>query len=83
LAEASEYRAQHERRRQLKAGGRISAAAAGYMELAGAKKDADCKKVKVAGGVSEERGCCNLFAPEGGAAEFRCGTCTHHVEARS
>lgn len=55
---------------------RISAEAAGYMELTGAKKDGDCEIVKVAGGISKQRGCCNEFKPEDRyTTQFRCGTC--------
>jgi hypothetical protein len=57
---------------------RISATAAGYMELAGAKKDGDCHKVKVEGGLSKELGCCNKFEPESKAVkQFRCGECEY------
>lgn len=54
---------------------RVSADAAGYMELDGARKDADCNTVDVPGGVSSKLGCCNLFDPQQGAQMFRCGTC--------
>lgn len=55
---------------------RMSPKAAGYMELTGAKKDADCYKVEVPGGVSKERGCCNEFKPETAkVTAFRCGNC--------
>ena len=58
--------------------GRMSASAAGYMELEGAKKDGDCRKVNVKGGVSKELGCCNEFEPESEKAEaFRCGLCEY------
>lgn len=54
----------------------VSAVQAGYMELAGAKKDADCSTVNVPGGVSSDLGCCNLFKLAGGAPKkFSCGTC--------
>lgn len=56
---------------------RISANQAGYMELDGAKKDADCDTVNVPDGVSRSLGCCNLFDPESGARRFSCGTCEH------
>ncbi|HLK54693.1 MAG TPA: hypothetical protein VKU42_14625 [Candidatus Angelobacter sp.] len=57
---------------------RLSASAAGYMELAGATKDADCHKVNVAGGVSQHLGCCNEFEPESKAVkQFRCGNCEY------
>lgn len=57
---------------------RLSAEQAGYMELSGAKKDADCHKVKVAGGVSTHRGCCNKFEPEKRTCDgFRCGNCEY------
>lgn len=55
---------------------KISSQAAGYMELEGAKKDGDCRIVQVDGGISKERGCCNLFLhKDGKSLEFRCGTC--------
>jgi hypothetical protein len=57
---------------------KIPSSQAGYMELTGAKKDAGCDKVEVAGGVSKERGCCNDFNPESNAVTaFKCGTCGH------
>jgi hypothetical protein len=57
---------------------RLSAEAAGYMELAGAKKNADCHKVAVAGGVSRELGCCNKFEPEDADVQrFHCGECAY------
>lgn len=60
---------------------RESAAAAEYMELRGAKKDADCYKVAVSGGVSRKLGCCDRFQPASPAVqEFRCGTC-HFLDA--
>ncbi len=56
---------------------RIPASKAGYMELVGAKKDGDCRKVNVSGGVSLERGCCNEFERESRyTTKFSCGTCT-------
>lgn len=58
-------------------GGRVSAQIAGYMELEGAHKDGECDLVAVPGGVSGERGCCNLFEPEAGAEAFECGDCEH------
>jgi len=57
--------------------GRVDADTAGYMELDGATKDGDCDVVN-AGGVSGEKGCCNLFKPSQGAQAFSCGTCTHY-----
>lgn len=54
---------------------RMSAKSAGYMELDGAEKDGDCEIVKVEGGVSSDKGCCNYFKPEKGAKQFKCGTC--------
>lgn len=49
---------------------------AGYMELAGAKKDANCSEVE--GNVSTRLGCCNYFEPKSEAAqEFRCGMCEY------
>ena len=52
---------------------KVSQSHAGYMELSGAAKDADCEIVE--GRISTKLGCCNLFDPESGAQEFRCGTC--------
>lgn len=58
--------------------GRVSASRSGYMELAGAKKDADCSEVAVKGGVSRQLGCCNLFKYRSGAEKlFSCGTCKY------
>ena len=55
---------------------KVSELAAGYMELAGAKKDGDCKIVEVDGGISKDLGCCNLFKPESEKVQkFSCGTC--------
>ena len=62
---------------------RKSASSAGYMELSGAKKDADCDLVEVKGGVSSELGCCNLFDPEKSAKYFKCGTCEHLISSRN
>lgn len=61
---------------------RITAAQAGYLELPGAVKDADCEVVEVDGGVSSERGCCNSYAwrsrnPKG----FSCGECRYLEDA--
>ena len=62
--------------------GRESAKQAGYMELAGAVKDADCHKVRVTGGVSKQLGCCDRFHPEDDSVqEFRCGTCEYLASA--
>ena len=57
-------------------GGKEDAVSAGYMELDGATKDADCSKVEVEGGVSSALGCCNEFQPQQGTQQFSCGTCT-------
>jgi len=60
----------------LDASQRLSATEAGYMELQGAVKDADCRKVEVEGGVSEKLGCCNEFKPGNNSVQqFRCGNC--------
>lgn len=59
---------------------KVSAESAGYMELEGAAKDGDCGLVSVVGGVSGEKGCCNLFDPSLAAAEFNCMNCEHFVE---
>lgn len=56
--------------------GRMSADAAGYMELEGAQKDGDCQKVAVEDGISKELGCCNEFDPQPKTQKFSCGTCT-------
>ena len=57
---------------------RLTAAQAGYMELAGAVKDADCRKVSVPGGISSELGCCDEFEPEArDTKQFRCGDCEY------
>lgn len=59
---------------------RISAKAAGYMELEGARKTAQCRLVDVSGGVSKQLGCCNMFEPESKAVKaFRCGNCEYVV----
>jgi hypothetical protein len=58
---------------------RVDARAAGYMELNGAKKDADCEIVKVDGGISQYRGCCNLYSPFKGALKFDCGHCEYVI----
>lgn len=55
---------------------RASAEEAGYLELDGAQKDADCATVNVPGGVSSQGGCCNLWEKAPQAANFSCGTCT-------
>lgn len=47
------------------------------MELDGAEKDSDCQIVEVPEGVSTKLGCCNLYKPENGADEFRCGECRY------
>lgn len=58
--------------------GKIPEADAGYMELSGATKDADCNKVNVEGGVSSNLGCCNYFEPQDDSTDkFSCGTCQH------
>jgi ribosomal protein S27AE len=60
---------------------RLTAGQAGYMELAGAVKDADCLKVFVPDGISSELGCCNEFQPEAKDTErFRCGECEYLTE---
>ena len=57
---------------------RVSEEAAGYMELRGAEKDSDCRKVDVDGGVSSRLGCCNLFQPKSDKVqEFECGQCEY------
>jgi len=57
---------------------RLNASEAGYMELVGAHKDGECSKVRVNGGISLERGCCNRFEPESHyTTKFSCGTCEY------
>lgn len=57
---------------------KIPSAMAGYLELAGAKKDGNCVKVEVAGGVSRRLGCCNEFKPQDQKVDaFRCGSCEY------
>ena len=57
---------------------RFTSSEAGYMELVGARKDGECSKVKVSGGVSLERGCCNKFERESRyTTKFSCGTCEY------
>jgi hypothetical protein len=57
---------------------KIPSAQAGYMELHGARKDADCRKVEVAGGVSKRLGCCDEFHPESDKTQhFCCGDCEY------
>jgi len=54
----------------------VSKAKSGYMNLKGAKPDADCHKVE--GRVSTQLGCCNLFEPRTAAVQsFRCGECEY------
>lgn len=61
----------------------VSAETAGYMELRGAAKDGGCDLVTVPGGVSAEKGCCNLFDPIQAAAEFNCRHCEHFAGQRA
>lgn len=62
---------------------RFTAKAAGYMELKGAQKDADCKKVAVEGGVAKVLGCCNYFEPVARSVqEFRCGKCEYLKDSK-
>jgi hypothetical protein len=56
--------------------GKEPADQAGYMELDGATKDADCSKVEVEGGVASEKGWCREFEAQPGAQTINCGTCT-------
>ncbi len=61
---------------------KVPATIAGYMELPGAVKDADCKRVKVSGGVSKNLACCNLFDYDNATEKkFSCGTC-EQLEAK-
>ena len=65
---------------------KVPAKLAVYMELPGAVKDADCSRVEVKGGVSNELGCCDLWEWEKDSGKFfRCGTCkyTEAKESRS
>ena len=60
---------------------RLTADDAGYMELAGAVKDADCRKVDVPGGISSDLGCCDEFQPEAKTTKrFRCGDCEYRTK---
>jgi len=57
---------------------KVSAASVDYMELPGAQKDADCRKIEVKGGVSGKLGCCNDFEWNKGTGKlFSCGTCEY------
>lgn len=63
---------------------RKSAKSVDYMELPGARKDADCRIVEVPGGVSSRLGCCNDFElGEGQQKQFRCGTCKYLIPAKT
>jgi hypothetical protein len=73
---AALLRAKYPREEDEKHDSRIPARTAGYVELSGAKKDADCELVKVKGGVSSQLGCCNKFRrKDKSVQEFKCGTC--------
>ena len=64
-------------------GPKASEQEAGYLELTGAIKNAGCSKVNVAGGVSAELGCCNLFRlNEAATKKFSCGTCKFVLNAK-
>lgn len=66
------------RKSSVAAAPKVPEQAAGYMELRGAVKDASCALVQVDGGVSRERGCCDLYEPRGeDVDEFRCGECEY------
>lgn len=57
---------------------RVSAESAVYLELANAIKDSDCQVVNVPGGVSADRGCCDLWsASSEDAGNFSCGSCEY------
>lgn len=58
---------------------KVSEVASGYMELDGAEKDGGCKVVDVPGGVSKQKGCCNLFKKTAKSDEFRCGECGYLI----
>jgi hypothetical protein len=61
---------------QLSKTEKVNELSAGYMELAGSKKDGGCRIVDVQGGISKDLGCCNLFKPESAkTSRFSCGTC--------
>lgn len=61
----------------------MTAREADYMELAGARKDGDCRKVEVPDGISTELGCCNEFEPESKATKrFRCGDCEYQIVSK-
>jgi hypothetical protein len=56
--------------------GRTDGESAGYVELPGAKKDADCTSVNVQGGISSAGGRCEQFQAAPDAQGFSCGSCT-------
>lgn len=56
---------------------KVTAANAVYVELKGARKDADCSLVDVRGGVSSQKGCCDLFYEKPDADNFHCGDCIY------
>ena len=59
-------------------GTRLTPEAAGYMELKGARKSADCRIVAIPGGISLLLGCCNKFEPVNDSVQkFSCGTCEY------
>lgn len=58
---------------------RMSAEQAGYMELEGAEKTAECEKVAVKGGVSRDLGCCNEYQPVLASKRFMCGMCEYLI----
>ena len=61
-----------------KAAGPLRAAGLDRLHAVWAKKDGECSKVKVNGGISLERGCCNLFERESRyTTKFSCGTCEY------
>ena len=61
--------------------GRMTPEEAGYMELRGARKEGDCHKVAVPGGVSFRLGCCNEFEPlTEEVQKFSCGTCEYRKQ---
>lgn len=60
---------------EAEASNKLTAEYAGYMELEKANKDGSCSIVNVPGGISKERGCCNVYTPKAGATAFGCGMC--------
>ena len=62
---------------------KVTAQSVDYMELPGAKKDAECSHVDVKGGVSGKLGCCNDFEWDHGTGKlFSCATCEYVIKLK-